>query len=358
MNHRLTFIAALLLCAPAIAPANDRLAVLEFFGRPSGAFCSAAGPTMISLQAELEGRAVLLEYNFDVFRYGGRADRFWATGTTANYLPLVMVGSGYRTSSGQVDYQTDYSGMINDELARAPRAELTAYWRRSENDTVRTYVEVRNSRNSPLRVSEEAAMWVIVYEKAPIGVSNTWVRSTMRRPLATDLAPGETLSTTISVPGSSIADWDRVACVILIEDRPGGQGSYDMLQAAEAAPATLSVEPSELVVTPTSPTAEVLLEGPHVLEWTATVDVPWLEIEPASGTLPNTPVVSLKPELRRPWENSATVTIYADGDSMVFRAWVGVSFGARARPGGGRSTPGRKSRAMDCPIESELLFLN
>ncbi len=357
MNHRMTFIAALLLCNPTVALALDRFAVLETFGRPAGAFCAAAGPALISLQHELDGEAVLLEYNFDVFRYGGRADRFWATGTTANYLPLVMVGSGYRTSSGQVDYQTEYSGMIDDELARSPRAEVTAYWRRSA-DTVRTYVEVRNSRSSPLRVSEEAAVWVIVYEKAPIGVSNTWVRSTMRRPLSTDLAPGETLTTTIGVPGSSIADWDRVACVVLIEDRPGGQGRYDMLQAAEGAPAALSVEPAELVVTPTSPSAEFLLEGPHVLEWTATVDVPWLEIEPASGTLPNRPVVRLKPELRRPWENSATISIYADGDSMSFQTSVDVSFGARARPGGGRSTPGRKSRAIDCPVESGSLFLD
>jgi len=180
----------------------------------------------------------------------------------------------------------------------------------------------------------------------------------MRRPLATDLEPGETLTTTISVPGSSIADWNQVACVVMIEDRPGGNGSYDMLQAAEAAPAALSVEPEELVVTPTSPTAEFLLEGPHVLEWTATVDVPWLEIEPASGTLPSMPVVRLKPELRRPWENSATVTIYADGDSMSFHTSVDISFGARARPGGGRSTPDGKFRELDYPLESDLLFLD
>lgn len=344
MYHRLTFVAALLLCSPTVALALDRFAVLETFGRPHGTYCSAAGPALISLQHELDGEAVLLEYDFDVFT-DGRVDRFWATGTSASFLPLVMVGSGYRTSSGPVDYENDYSGMIQDELARSPRAEVTAYWRRSAN-IVRSYVMVRNTRSSPLLVAEEAAVWVIVYEEAPIGVSNTWVRSTMRRRLFTDLAPGEIVAATIDVPSSSIADWDRMACVVLIEDRPGGNGRYDMLQAAEAAPASLTVEPAELVVTPTSPTAEILLEGPHVLEWTATVDVPWLEIEPASGTLPSTPVVRLKPELRRPWENSATVSIYADGDSMSFQAWVDVSFGARARRGEARSNPGRKSKCV------------
>jgi hypothetical protein len=130
-----------LLLGATFGAADDRFAVFEFFGRPAGAFCSAAGPAMITLQSEFRGRAVLLEYDYDAFLHG-RQDRFWASGASARYLPLVMVGSGYRTSSGAENYEPVYRSMINDELARPARATVSAYWRRAAN-AVRAYVEVR-----------------------------------------------------------------------------------------------------------------------------------------------------------------------------------------------------------------------
>ena len=36
-----------------------------------------------------------------------------------------MVGSGYRTSSGSVDYDAVYRSMINAELERPPRASVS-----------------------------------------------------------------------------------------------------------------------------------------------------------------------------------------------------------------------------------------
>ena len=176
-----------LLLGATFGVADDRFALLEFFGRPSGAYCSAAGPAMTALQSEMRGRAVLLEYDYDAFM-SGRQDRFWASGASASYLPLVMVGSGYRTSSGQVNYKPVYRSMINDDLARPARAAVSAYWRRVAN-AMRAYVEVRNLGATPLRINQEAAIWLIAYQNSSIGVGTNWVRSTARRYLPFDLAP-------------------------------------------------------------------------------------------------------------------------------------------------------------------------
>jgi thiol-disulfide isomerase/thioredoxin len=164
----------LVLACAAVAAGDDRLAVLEFFGRTGCGNCNAAGHVVEGLQRELAGRTVLLEYDYDLFSVG-RQDRFWATGVAADYLPLVMVGSGYRTSSGWVEFDPVYRTMVADELARPPRAAMTAYWRRA-GDALRAYVDITNLGPTDFRVSREAEIWVIAYEDAPIGITETWVR--------------------------------------------------------------------------------------------------------------------------------------------------------------------------------------
>ena len=337
MARRVGAGAAVLLCGLGLASAAERFAVLEFFGRPTGAYCSAAGPAMTALQRQLVGEAVLLEYDYDRFR-DGRQLRFWATGVSAQYLPLVMVGSGYRTSSGLVDYARVYAEMVDSELARPPRAEVTAYWRRS-GDLLRSYVAVRNTGDDALLLDEQAAVWVIVYENAPVGVSNTWVRSATRWRLDSDLAPGEIATAVIDAPGSTVEDWGRVAELALVEDQPGGDGRYDMLQAAEAAPASLTVAPTQLRLTRMASTAKLALEGPHVLEWSATTDVRWLEVTSSHGFLPGTVTVVLRPELRPPSATKGNVFIDAVGDSMAFSALVEVSAGIGVRRPSGRCRP-------------------
>jgi hypothetical protein len=339
MARRLITMIGLLLTAATIVTGADRFAVLEFFGRPQGAYCSAAGPAMIALQAELAGDAELLEYDFDAFA-SGRVDRFWATGAQATYLPLVMVGSGYRTSSGHVDYWPVYAGMIADERARAPEAEAVAFWRR-QGSSVRCYLSLRNVRNSRISVAEEAAVWVVVFERAGIGVSNTWVRSTGRHVLASGLDPGEATDLVIDVPASTVTSWNRAATLVLIEDRPGGGGRYDMLQAALAEPAALSVSPATLTLTPAARTAEITIAGPHVLSWTAEADVPWLEVTPPAGQVPGSVSITLVPELRPADTPNGTVAIAAAGDGMTFHEQVEVELGGLVRQSGGRRTPDR-----------------
>ena len=340
MGHRLRWLFLPLLLGAAFGAAEDRFAVLEFFGRPDGGYCSAAGPAMIALQEEMQGQAVLLEYDYDAFLYG-RQDRFWATGASAMYLPLVMVGNGYRTSSGSVNYEPVYRSMINDELARPVRAAVSAFWQRTTN-TMRAYVEVLNLGDTDLEIDQEASIWLIAYENASIGVSTTWVRSTAQRHLPYDLAPGESATAIIDSWPMTGVDWSRMAGLVVIEDRPGGHGSYDMLQATEALPAGLTAAPDHLVLSSSgSSGAEVVLTGPHVLSWTASSDVSWIEVTPSSGNLPATPILTVRPE-QRPWvENEGVVTFSATGDGMEFSATVSVTVGARHRRGARRVLPNR-----------------
>ena len=338
MGCRLRLSFLLLLLGAGLAGAEDRFAVLEFFGRQGCSICSSAGPALTSLQHEMQGRAILLEYDYDAFLYG-RQDRFWASGASATYLPLVMVGGGYRTTSGRVDFEEVYRSMINDELARPVRAAISAHWRRTTN-AVRAYVEVLNLGDTDLEISREAAIWLIAYENTTVGHSTTWVRSTARQFLPFDLAPGESTAVVIDSPPMSGVDWSRMAGLVLIEDRPRISGGYDMCQAAEAVPAGLVATPDTLEIDRRGREVEVALTGPHVLEWSATSSVPWIEATPSSGELPATVTLTYHPELQPPLDTEGSVTFSATGDQMSFDTAVIVTApGSGHRRGTRRQAP-------------------
>ncbi len=340
MNQRLkTTVFFALLAGAALATAQDRLAVFEFFGRTGCANCQASGAVITTLQSRFQGRAVLLEYDYDTF-LNGRQDRFWASGASANYLPLVMVGSGFRTSSGVVDFDRVYRGMIDDELARPPRAVVTAFWRRAGN-AMRAYVEIENPGPKDLQVDREATLWVIAYENTVIGLTGTWVRTTAMWHLPFDLAQGERITAVVDTPPMSGVNWDRMAGLVLVEDRLSDSGAFDALQAADAPPAGLIMEPDHLVVSALGGDAEVALRGPHVLTWSAASNVPWLEVTPEEGTLPAGVTVTLRPELRPPNAADGLVTVTASGDGMTFEETVNITVGASLRRAGRRVSPSR-----------------
>ena len=250
-----------------------------------------------------------------------------------------MVGSGYRSSSGSVAYESVYRGMINDELARAPQAAVTAYWRRVGN-TMRFYTEVTNTGDRNLREDQEAAIWVIVWENSHIGVSETWVWRTVRQTLTGVLRPGESVSEVINTPVLIGVNWNRLAGLALVENRPGGTGRYDMLQAAEAVPASFNALPDRLTLNLRQPAAEVVLEGPHVLSWTASADVEWLRATPASGTGRSAVTVFLVPGTVAPANaNTGSITFEAVGDGMAFTETVEVTVGMPVRRPLGRVIP-------------------
>jgi len=308
-----------LLLLPAFATAEDRLAVLEFFGRPSGAYCQAAAPAMLTLQGEMEGRALLLEYDYDQFR-SGRVDRWWAahSGGGSVALPIVMVGSGYQISSAPTSYLATYRAMLGAELARPPAAALQA-WARPLGNALRVYVRAENRSAAPLSPADSAAFWVLVWEDGRIGLTDTWVRATTSKPLAATLDPGGTTTTIVDVPAFTAVDRTRIRSLVLLEHRPDA-GTYDMLQAAVSSTAALVVTPGQVSLGATQPAVEVSLAGPHVLTWTATCDVPWLQITPTSGSLPARATVSLvggQPPVGAP---TGHVRFDATGDGMSFTA--------------------------------------
>ena len=135
-------------------------------------------------------------------------------------------------------------------------------------------------------------------------------------------------------------NWNRMAGLVLVEDRPGGGGAYDMLQATEALPADLTATPDQLVLGLHGPGAEVVLTGPHVLSWTATSNVSWIEVTPSSGNIPTTATLTVHPELRPPSEIEGEVSFSATGDGMAFSTTVSVTVGGQCRQSGRRVCPG------------------
>lgn len=315
---------ALVLCMlGGVAEGEERLGVFEFFVRTGGEYCQAAAPAVRTLQTEFAGRAVLLEYPYDSFS-SGRVDRWWAgyTGAPLVYLPLVMVGSGFQVDHGPVVYYNRYKAMLDSELARSPAAAMRV-WSRRVGDGLQVYVRATNLSEVPLTLQNAASFWVIVWEDKQIGLTRTWVRATATRPLAASLQPGETTTATIDVPSLGGVDWQRLRALALLEHRPGGTGRYDMLQAAIAEPAEIEVAPTQVALSPTQPSATVALDGPSVLTWSASPQVSWLQVSPASGGFPGTFVVSLV-GTPAPGQ-TGTVRITAAGGGMSTSTTLAVS---------------------------------
>lgn len=323
MAHAMRLALGLALLAGG-AGAQERLGVFEFFVRGGGAYCQAAAPSVRTLQAEMAGRAVLLEYAYDSFPHG-RVERWWAaySGSPYVYLPLVMVGSGLEVDQGPVDYYNRYKAMLDAELARPPQAAVRA-WSRHQGGGLQVFARATNLASVPLTTDHAAGFWVVVWEDNPVGLTTTWVRATAASPLTTALYPGATAVTTVDVPSLGSVDWDKLRALVLIEHRPtGAPGRYDMLEAAIAAPAGLDASPSSLALSPSSPDAAVALDGPHVLSWTATPDVPWLHAQPSSGTLPSSCTISL--EGTPPAGQTGSVHFVATGGGMSLDTSVTVT---------------------------------
>ncbi len=300
------------------ATAQQRLAVLELFGRATCSNCQAAGEALTALQPEMEGRAVLLDYDIDRFSTGQRIVRFDVAEPNAPYLPLVMVGSGFQTSSGWVTFDQVYRDMLDAELARPATAEIAAYQRRS-GDGLRVYVQVEHL--GPGSITRSPTLWVIPWENAPIGVGPTWVHSATRRLLATPLEPGVPVQLVIDTLNMADVDWSRTDTLVLFEHYDAESRRYDMQQAVMAQPAALLVTPERLSLSLARPVAELSLSGPHVMEWTATPEVPWLQVSPASGTLPAEVTVRLLGKSGAP----GTVRFDASGGGMSFSVTVDSS---------------------------------
>ena len=317
---------AAVVCGSA-AEAQERLAVFEFLARQS-TYCIAGAPAVITLQGEMQGRAVLLEYDFDAGSTAGRYQCYRAADPYGGYLPLVMTGSGFRTSSGPVNYEPIYRGMIEQELARAPEAAVAAYSRR-QGDALRVYVEAENRSGAALTPESRAAIWVIAWENARIRLTDTWVRAAVRSPIGVSVAAGERITAVVETPALTGVSWERIESLAMVERRTAAGGRYDMLQAAVSRPAALLVSPGQVTMPRSAASAEIELAGPHALAWTAEPDSPWLEVVPASGTVPTTATVRAVVAALPAGTVTGHVRIDAIGDGMVFTASVTVTVEGR-----------------------------
>jgi hypothetical protein len=288
------------------------------------------------LAAEMSGpRVVFLAHTWD--DAGARQLRFYAAHSPDAYFPIILVSSGHAVFTGPTSPYATYRSMIEADLARPATGELEAWWRRDGSDVV-VWATLRNAGSVALSEgSNGAALTAMVFEPIYEFPFQDPVRGTVTVSLTASVDPGETAQLQARVVSPTVADWSRAAVVALVDYRPAGTpGAYDVVQAARAVPAGLDVAPAEIavVVVPgaSAPVERSLaLSGPSVLTWTATTDASWLEIDPATGTLPAAPVVRVRPDRLPSARAAANVTIVASGAGMSFTQTVPVR-ASTARP--------------------------
>ncbi len=175
---------------------------------------------------------------------GGRKGRFWIAwgyNNPAGY-PYAMVDSGQKVSvafpiKDPAAGKAKYKAMVDAELLRPPKAEVSAMYTRSGNH-LSVKVTVKNLSGVTLSTSNHASVVILVYEDIKVGVSSRYVRSAVTKALSTSLANGATASYTLVTPDMTVANWSKLHTIALAEYQPNGTAkAYDMLQAAIANPA-------------------------------------------------------------------------------------------------------------------------
>ena len=177
---------------------------------------------------------VFLEYDVDNSALS-RSGRWWSA-YDDNYvtLPMVMVDSGHQISNGYEDFNAKYSSMVDASMAREAQADIIATGQRV-GDTLRFNVEVDNKSHVTLSYSNNAAVWVIVYEtfsSPDTGrLTNRFVQGTAHTSISS-LSPGSVENFVLDTLTLNGVVWDNLRAVVLVDYRPiGSSGAYDMLQA-------------------------------------------------------------------------------------------------------------------------------
>ena len=171
-----------------------------------------------------------------------RYQRWWFSyaGSGSVSLPMVMVDSGNQISNGSVDYRTVYSSMVDQALARPPKAAVSAVVSRV-GDSIHFAVNVTNHSGSPLSSSNSATLYGIVYEEeAADGLTGNFIRAGRMVLFSSPLADSVSADFSLQTADLTGVDWDKLRPVVFVDYIPEGGSSYDMLQAA--LPTTLSLK--------------------------------------------------------------------------------------------------------------------
>ncbi len=317
---------------------------------------------MDALTAEYAGQpALFLEQSVD-FPVGNRYNRWWAAFSgTSTYLPLVMVDSGHKISSGsKPDFKAAYRPLINAELARAPGAEIEAF-ARQVGSKVRVYAKLRNTSGVTLSSANSAALHAVVWEEKHVAETDNYVRAAPWTAITEALASGAEATFTLETGNLSGVGWNAIRAVVLADYVPGPGTAYDMLQAAVAEPAALSADPQTTTVRidaghPEDVRVPLTLRGPYVLTWTATPDVPWITVSADSGPISAPPTLTVVASALSPGWQEGHVTIAAaseDGMSFAQTLTVRAFLGSRmVRAASVTATPGQ---AVSVPVEFSAL---
>jgi hypothetical protein len=276
---------------------------------------------------------VFLEQHVD-YPMGKRIDRWWAAynSTAPAYLPLVMVDSGHRISSGsQNDFKATYRALVDAELTRPPQGEIDAYTRRV-GSRMRIYARLRNTAGTALSGSgNDAALHALVWEDRHVGVTNRIVRAAPWVGISPEVAPNGSFTATLETSDLSGVNWSALHAVVVADYLPDSGPAYDMLQGALAEPAALESDPQTVTVALDANTLEdrgvpVRLVGPYVLNWTAAADVPWITVTPGSGSISVQPTLEVRSGMLSPGWQQGVVTFSASSeDGMSFAQTVAVS---------------------------------
>lgn len=208
-----------------------------------------------------EGKPVVfLEHNLDALNsFQNRRKNMWYAarngGNTAQ-TPLVMVDSGFRWSEGNVNFEREYSRIVDEALARPPEIDLSAYYERS-GGVYDLRVSVTNWDDAPLT---GASLHAILFDDSQVLHTHHSVRSMSSGAIGQALAYGQTGSFQIQLTAPTGLDAEQRAhaqVVVLVDRAAGDRPGFDALQAAlarEGAPPTPTDEPSATPTDPPTPT--------------------------------------------------------------------------------------------------------
>jgi hypothetical protein len=305
---------------------------------------------------------VFLEQDVDE-TVGARLNRRWTgySGPGDVDLPLVMVDSGHRLSSGwQPDFKAAYRKLVDAELARAPHLEIEAYVRRV-GSRARVCARLHNTSGVALSVTNRATVHALVWENAHVGVTSRIMRAAPLAAISPPLAPGGELGATLETPDLSGVNWDVLHTVVVADYVPGPSRAFDMLQGAVAEPAGLFANPESVTFrvdagSPADRSAPLQLRGPYVLNWTAVSDRPWITVAPDAGAVGTQPVLTAAADGLSPgWQEGAATFTASSPDGMSFAATITVRAYLGARALRIASVEGPPGAAVALPVELDAL---
>ncbi len=228
---------------------------------------SYAGDPVLFLQYELD--STVSRARHDRFMAAWQLDKSPAEREPAT--PHTMVDSGQHISYGERDFLVDFRKMIDEEMPRQAGAIIDAVRERPDSRTILLQAQVTNISTTTLQTIENGAtLHAVLYEGNRNLHYGTTVHAAQVVQLDEPLEPGQTrlFDLVFDVPRGVNGSLLDVA-VLLDYLPPGGNGRWDMLQAAIAQTRELPPSPTPwpsptprptLTPTPAPPTATPTVE--------------------------------------------------------------------------------------------------